>query len=93
MTKKNQKPIIMKKLILSLALVVALGTSFISCRENKKADDIEDVADDVNDAMDDVEDEVKDMTDDDATDPVENTIQEGVNEIQENTGTGGTDDI
>ena len=33
------------------------------------------------------------MTADDATDPVENTIQEGVNEIQENTGTGGTDDV
>jgi hypothetical protein len=76
----------MKKLILSLALVVTFSTAFVSCRENKKADDVEDVVDDVND-------NVKDMTDDDATDPIENTIQEGVNEIQENTGTGGTDDI
>lgn len=83
----------MKKLILSLALIFTFSTAFISCRDTKKADDVEDVVDDVNDAMDDVEDEVKDMTDDDATDPVENTIQEGVNEIQENTGTGGTDDI
>ena len=83
----------MRKLILSLALVFTLSTAFISCRENKKADDVEEVVDDVNDAMDDAEDKVKDMTDDDATDPVENTIQEGVNEIQENNGTGGTDDI
>lgn len=30
--------------------------------------------------------------DDDADDEIENTIQEGVNEVQENTGTGGTDD-
>ncbi len=83
----------MKKLILSLALVVAFSTNFVSCRENKKTDDVQDAVDDVNDAMDNTEGEVKDITDDDATDPVENTIQEGVNEIQENTGTGGTDDI
>ncbi len=31
-------------------------------------------------------------TDDDADDEIENTIQEGVNEVEENTGTGGTDD-
>ena len=83
----------MRRLILIMALVVAFNTTFVACRENKKADDIEDVTDDVNDAMDNAEDEVKDLTDDDATDPVENTIQEGVNEIQENTGMGGTDDI
>lgn len=83
----------MKKLILSLALVLAFSTAFVSCRDNKKTDDVQDVADDMNDTMEDAADDVKDMTDDDATDPIENTIQEGVNEIQENTGTGGTDDI
>ena len=71
----------MKKLMISLLLVAAFSTTFTSCRDTKKADDMEDVVDDVEDAV-----------DDDATDPVENTLQEGVNEAQENTGLGGTDD-
>ncbi|PKA83317.1 hypothetical protein ATE92_1469 [Ulvibacter sp. MAR_2010_11] len=37
-------------------------------------------------------DDVEDVMDDDASDPVENTIQEGVDEVQENTGLGGEDD-
>ena len=79
----------MKKLILSLSLVFVFSFSFTACRETNKTDHVEEVADDVNDP----DLEVIDAIDDDATDPVENTIQEGVNEIQENTGTGGTDDI
>ncbi|WP_034259511.1 hypothetical protein [Altibacter lentus] len=72
----------MRKISVSLALLVVLSTAFLSCRETeKKADDIEDVADDV-----------EDTADDDASDPVENTLQESVNEAQENTGLGGEDD-
>ena len=81
----------MKKLILTLALVFTFSTAFVSCRDTKKVDDTPDVVDDINDTMDDVQNQ--DMIDDDATDTLENTLQEGVNEIQENTGTGGTDDI
>ncbi|MAP80127.1 MAG: hypothetical protein CL526_03455 [Aequorivita sp.] len=83
----------MKKIILSLALVAAFSTSFVSCRDTKEADDIEDVADDYNDTMDDVEDEVEDMADDNTSQRLENDLEEGVDEIKENTGTGGTDDI
>lgn len=79
----------MKKVILSLALVVAFSTTFVSCRDtNKKADDIEDVADDVEDSMDDVGDAVEDAVNDTG-----DAIEEGVNEVEENTGTGGTDDM
>lgn len=81
----------MKKLILTLALVFTFSTAFVSCRDTKKVDDTPGVVDDINDTMDDVQNQ--DMIDDDATDTLENTLQEGVNEIQENTGTGGTDDI
>jgi len=81
----------MKKLILTLALVFTFSTAFVSCRDTKNVDDTPDVIDDINDTMDDVQNQ--DMIDDDATDTLENTLQEGVNEIQENTGTGGTDDI
>ena len=72
----------MRKLILSLAIVAAFGTTFVSCRDTKKeeveihVDDADDVADDIEDAADDVGD----------------AIEEGVDEIKENTGTGGTDD-
>lgn len=73
----------MKKLILSLAVVFTLSTAFVSCRETKEtkveieaSDDMDDVADDIEDAIDDAGD----------------AIEEGVDEVQENTGTGGTDD-
>jgi DNA-binding transcriptional regulator GbsR (MarR family) len=72
----------MKKVILSLALVVAFSTTFVSCRETKK-EEIEVNVDDVDDVEDDIE---------DAVDDVEDAVNEGVDEIKENTGTGGTDD-
>ncbi len=79
----------MKKIILSLALVAAFSTSFVSCRDtNKKADDMEDVADDVEDSMDDAGDAIEDAVDDTG-----DAIEEGVDEVKENTGTGGTDDM
>jgi hypothetical protein len=82
----------MKKLILSLFVIAMFATTFVSCRETeKKADDVEDVMDD-DDVEDVMDDDVEDVMDDDASDPVENTIQEGVNEVQENTGLGGEDD-
>ena len=72
----------MKKLAFTLAVLFTLSTAFVSCRDQKTtSDDVEDVIDDVEDAV-----------DDDASDPVENTIQEGVDELQENTGLGGEDD-
>ena len=71
----------MKKVILSLALVFALGTTFTSCRENKT------VEVEVDDSMDDMDDDIEDAIDD-----AGDAIEEGVDEIQENTGTGGTDD-
>ena len=76
----------MKKLILSLAMLVAFSTTFISCRDTKK-EEVEVNVDDVDDMEDDVEDDVEDAVDD-----VEDAVNEGVDEIQENTGTGGTDD-
>ncbi len=68
----------MKRIFLSLALVALLGTSFTltSCRENKTVEVSTDNGDDVEDAMDDAGD----------------AIEEGVDEIKMNTGTGGTDD-
>lgn len=79
----------MKKLILSLALVAAFSTTFVSCRDtSKKADDMEDVADDVEDSMDDTGDAIEDAAEDTG-----DAIEEGVNEVKENTGTGGTDDM
>jgi len=69
----------MKKVILSLALIVAFGSTVVSCRDTKKEDveiNVDDAADDVEDAMDDVGD----------------AVEEGVDEVKENTGTGGTDD-
>lgn len=50
----------------------------MSCQENKKTDEV----DKLNDTIYNTEGEIKNITDYDATDPVENTIQEGVNEIQ-----------
>ena len=64
----------MKKLILSLAVIFTLTTVFTSCRDTKK-ETIE-----VN-----VDDDGVDVVDDDASDPIENTIQEGANEVLENT--------
>ncbi|RMA57602.1 hypothetical protein [Ulvibacter antarcticus] len=68
----------MKKLILSLALVFAFGTTLTSCRDTKK----EEVEINIDD-----NDDVQDVIDD-----VEDAVNEGVDEIKENTGTGGTDD-
>ncbi len=82
----------MKKSVLIALFAFVLTYSFSSCRDTKKADDMEDVVDDVEDTMDDAVEQAADAVDDDATDPVENTIQEGVNEVKENTGTGGVDD-
>ena len=71
----------MKKIIVSLALLFAVSTTLTSCRDTKESTTIEvEVDDDVI------------ATDDDATDPIENTVQEGANEVLENTGLGGTDD-
>ncbi|MCH2490468.1 MAG: hypothetical protein MK211_10000 [Flavobacteriales bacterium] len=58
----------MKKILVSLALILAFSTSFVSCRDTKKADDVEDVADDLEDALDDAEDEIEEVVDDEATD-------------------------
>ena len=74
----------MKKLILSLAILFTLSSAFVSCRDTKTGETIEvNVDDDAVEVM---------ATDDDASDPIENTIQEGANEVLENTGLGGTDD-
>jgi hypothetical protein len=78
----------MKKLVLSLAVLFTLSSAFVSCRDTKNEETIEVNVDD--DGVD-IDDEVI-ATDDDATDPIENTVQEGANEVLENTGLGGTDD-
>lgn len=82
----------MKKLVLSLALLVAASTTFVSCRDTKKDGDMEINVDDNNG---DVEDAIDDAGDaiEDAADDTGDAINEGVNEVQENTGTGGTDDM
>jgi len=83
----------MKKLSLLLVFVFALGLTTTSCRETEE-EKMEQMSDDIEDMADDVEDEAEEMMgDDDASDPVENTVQEGVNEVQENTGLGGEDDM
>ncbi|WP_168421713.1 hypothetical protein [Candidatus Ulvibacter alkanivorans] len=58
----------MKKILVSLALILAFSTSLVSCRDTTKADDVEDVADDLEDALDDAEDEIEEVVDDEATD-------------------------
>lgn len=68
----------MKKSILILAAAFTLSSFFTSCRNEVEAES----------------DEVEIMeSDEQETDDVENTIEEGVDEVKENTGTGGTDDM
>lgn len=76
----------MKRIFLSLALVAAMSVSFTSCRETKE-DKVEINVDDADDMADDVADDVEDAIDD-----AGDAIEEGVDEVKENTGTGGTDD-
>lgn len=82
----------MKKLNLLFIALLAIALSTVSCREEADSaeEKMEEVSEDVND--DDGTGDDGTLGDDDATDPVENTIQEGVNEVQENTGMGGEDD-
>jgi len=57
----------MKKVILSLALIAAFGTTMISCRDTKKEEveiNVDDVSDDVGDAIDDAGDAIEDAADD-----------------------------
>jgi len=61
----------MKKLLLSLALLLALSISFTSCRDTKKSAD--DAVENVGDAMDDAADAVEE-TAEDAGDAVDNAI-------------------
>jgi hypothetical protein len=62
----------MKKLVLSLAVLFTLSSAFVSCRDTKNEETIEVNVED--DAVA-VDDEII-ATDDDATDPIENTVQE-----------------
>ncbi len=68
----------MKRIFATLAIVTLLSSSFAmtSCRENKTTSIEVDDSDDIEDAIDDAGD----------------AMEEGVNEVKENTGTGGTDD-
>lgn len=72
----------MKKSILILAAAFMLGSFFTSCRNEVEAE-----ADEV-EIMESDEQEVDGTLDD-----VGNTLEEGVDEVKENTGTGGTDDM
>lgn len=76
----------MKKPILILAAAFMLSSFFTSCRNEVEAE-----ADEV-EIMENDEQEVDETIESTAAD-VENTIEEGVDEVKENTGTGGTDDM
>lgn len=58
----------MKKIIFLFALVFAVSSSFISCRETNEEREVEvrtdDVGDDIEDAVDDVGDDIEDAVDD-----------------------------
>lgn len=75
----------MKKSVLILAAAFTLSSFFTSCRNevDGESDEVEIMEGDEQEV-----DETIESTDGD----VENTLEEGVNEVKENTGTGGTDD-
>lgn len=75
----------MKKSFLILATVFTLSSFFTSCRNEVEAesDEVEIMESDEEEV-----DETIESTDGD----IENTLEEGVDEVKENTGTGGTDD-
>lgn len=79
----------MKKSILILAAVFTLSSFFTSCRNEVEAesDEVEIIETDEEEV-----DETYESTDGDTDGDIENTLEEGVDEVKENTGTGGTDD-
>lgn len=57
----------MKKVILTFAFLFTMGTAmttFTSCRDTNKSDDVEDTVDDVGDEVEDAADDVEDAVDD-----------------------------
>ena len=54
----------MKKSILSMALIMALGLSFTSCRDTKKADSVEDAVENATEAAGDAIEEAAEATGD-----------------------------
>jgi hypothetical protein len=69
----------MKKVSLLLLMVMGLSLTTVACRETNE-EKVEDVTNDVGGTLEDTGDDAKDA------------IEEGAEEVKENTGTGGTDD-
>lgn len=93
----------MKKTVVLLAAFFTLSTAFVSCRDQKNATETEDVniqeegdienaAEDVGDALDNAAKETGDAVEK-AAQETGDAAKEGWNEVKENTGTGGTDDM
>ncbi len=57
----------MRRILISLVLILAFSSTFASCRDTKKADDIEDVTEDLEEALEDAEEEIEEVVDDEAT--------------------------
>ena len=57
----------MRRILISLVLILAFSSTFVSCRDTKKADDIEDVTEDLEEALEDAEEEIEEVVDDEAT--------------------------
>lgn len=86
-----------------LAVFFTLSTAFVSCRDQKKTTetedlniqeegDIENAAEDVGDALENAAEETGKAVEN-AAQETGDAVEEGWNEVKENTGTGGTDDM